>query len=414
LLTDAFAIPDFAHCILAEMTETRSFENSEGTLSFRPTDVGMRLLKDGKDAEVNWLTAEQSNSSLTVGGSVMLKIFRRISAGHHPETEMNAYLTEHGFSNAPPLLGDIVQIGRDGTPHTLAVALGFVRNQGDAWSWILEQLKRTTDTLAPDNSAELDPLRDCIAVCSMIGHRLGEMHRILAQPTENPAFAPEIADAENATSWARKTEQRLEKAFASIEKLADLERKQDRERQEALLKLRPRIVTAVRNLAKSGAGTIMTRIHGDFHLGQVLVASGDAYIIDFEGEPATSIAERRAKSSPLRDVAGLLRSIDYVAATLTDRMQLGVSPIAEEQRDRTVTEFRTHASRAFLKDYWLGRGVIASHAERVLLDLFLFEKVAYEVAYEASNRPTWIGVPLAGLHTLARRFVDKDTRGQND
>jgi maltose alpha-D-glucosyltransferase/alpha-amylase len=95
-------------------------------------------------------------------------------------------------------------------------------------------------------------------------------------------------------------------------------------------------------------------------------------------------------------------------------MQLGVSPIAEEQRDRTVTEFRTHASRAFLKDYWLGRGVIASHAERVLLDLFLFEKVAYEVAYEASNRPTWIGVPLAGLHTLARRFVDKDTRGQND
>jgi maltose alpha-D-glucosyltransferase/alpha-amylase len=116
----------------------------------------------------------------------------------------------------------------------------------------------------------------------------------------------------------------------------------------------------------------------------------------------------------LRDVAGLLRSIDYVAATMTDRKQLGSSPIAEEQRDRTVAEFRTQASRAFLKDYWAGRGARASHAERVLLDLFLIEKVAYEVAYEASNRPTWIGVPLAGLHTLARRFVDKDTRGQND
>ena len=409
LLTDAFAIPDFAHRILAEMTESHSFENSEGTLSFRPTDVGMRLLKDGKDAEVNWLTAEQSNSSLTVGDSVMLKIFRRISAGHHPETEMNAYLTKNGFSNAPPLLGDIVQIGQDGTPRTLAVALGFVRNQGDAWSWILEQLKRTTDTLAPDNSAELDPLRDCIAVCLMIGHRLGEMHRILAQPTDNPAFAPEIADAENATSWARRAEQRLEKAFASIEKSADLERKQDRERQESVLKLRPRIIAAVRHLAKSGAGTMMTRIHGDFHLGQVLVASGDAYIIDFEGEPATSIAERRAKSSPLRDVAGLLRSIDYVAATLTDRKQLGVSPIAEEQRDRTVAEFRSHASRAFLKEYWIGRGANANLAERTLLDLFLIEKAAYEVAYEASNRPAWIGVPLAGLHTLARRVVDKDT-----
>ena len=226
----------------------------------------------------------------------------------------------------------------------------------------------------------------------MIGHRLGEMHRILAQPTDNPAFAPEIADAENATSWARKAEQRLEKAFASIEKSADLERKQDRERQKSLLKLRPRIVAAVRHLAKSGAGTMITRIHGDFHLGQVLVASGDAYIIDFEGEPATSIAERRAKSSPLRDVAGLLRSIDYIAATLTDRKQLGVSPIAEEQRDRTVAEFRSHASRAFLKEYWIGRGANANLAERTLLDLFLIEKAAYEVAYEASNRPAWIGV----------------------
>jgi maltose alpha-D-glucosyltransferase/alpha-amylase len=414
LLTDGFTMPHFARCVLAGMTGSRSFESPEGTLSFRSTDAGKRLLREGKDTEVNWLTAEQSNSSLTVGDSVMLKVFRRISAGQHPEAEMNGYLTKHGFSNAPPLLGDVVKTDRDGTPHTLAVALGFVRNQGYAWSWMLEQLKRTTDTLAPDNSAEFDPLRDCIAVCSTIGRRLGEMHHILAQPSEDLAFAPERADTESATTWVRKTEQRLEKALASIEKFGEWKREQDRERQKSLLTLRPRIVAAIRNIAKSGAGTIMTRIHGDFHLGQVLVASGNAYIIDFEGEPATSIAERRAKSSPLRDVAGLLRSIDYIAATLTDRQQLSGSPIAEEQRDRTVAEFRTQASRAFLKEYWIGRGANASPAERVLLDLFLIEKAAYEVTYEASNRPTWLGVPLAGLHTLAQRVVDKDGGGQND
>ena len=413
LLTDAFAIPDFAHRVLAAMKESRSFRNPEGTINFRSTEPGIGILNDGKDADVNWLTAEQSNSSLTVGDLVMLKIFRRISAGQHPEAEMNGYLTAHGFLNAPHLLGDIVQVGLDGTPHTLAVALGFVRNQGDAWSWILEQLKRTTDTLAPDNSAELDPLKDCIAVCSKIGHRLGEMHEILAQPTEDHAFAPEMAEAENVVRWARKTERRLEKAFASIEKFSEWKREEDRECQKSLLKLRSRIVNTVKNLARSGTGTIMTRVHGDFHLGQVLVASGDAYIIDFEGEPAASISERRAKGSPLRDVAGLLRSIDYAAATLADRKQLGGSPSAEEQRDRTVAEFRTQASRAFLKDYWIGRGANASPAELLLLDLFLIEKAAYEISYEASNRPTWIGVPLAGLNTLARRIVDKDTGAQN-
>jgi maltose alpha-D-glucosyltransferase/alpha-amylase len=413
LLTDAFAVPDFAHRVLGAMQESLNFNNAEGTLSFRPTDTGLQVLGNGANGDVNWLTAEQSNSSLTVGDSIMLKIFRRISAGQHPEAEMNGYLTANGFSNAPYLVGDVVQIRSDGTPHTLAVALCFVRNQGDAWSWILEQLKRTTDTLAPDNSAELDPLKDCIAVCSIIGRRLGEMHQILTLPTEDQAFAPEIAEAEDVKRWASKTEQRLEKAFASIEKFAEWKWEQDRECQKSLLKLRSRIVTAVRSLAKSGAGTIMTRIHGDFHLGQVLVASGDAYIIDFEGEPATSIAERRAKSSPLRDVAGLLRSIDYAAATLTDRKQLANSPSVEEQRNRTVTEFRTQASRAFLKDYWIGRAVNPSPAERLLLDLFLIEKAAYEIVYEASNRPTWLGVPLTGLNTLARRVVDKDGGAQN-
>jgi maltose alpha-D-glucosyltransferase / alpha-amylase len=412
LLTDAFALPTFAHCIIAALAAGRKFKNPEGTLRFQPTAAGQQPLRAGAEAEVNWLSAEQSNSSLTVGDTVMLKIFRRISAGQHPEAEMSRYLTAQGFANTPQLLGDIVQVADDGTPHTLAAALGFVRNQGDAWSWILDHLARALDSLSP-NDSEFDLLSDCEAIAAVIGRRLGEMHAVLASETSDEAFAPTAADADDAADWARKAEQRLDKAFAATDAMRDWSRNQDRDRATELLKLRPRIGTAIKKLAKSGSGTVMTRIHGDFHLGQVLVASGDVYIIDFEGEPATSIPERRAKTSPLRDVAGLLRSIDYAGAALIDGAGIGTAPIDETQRDRLIAEFRARASRAFLKDYWMARGSSASAGARALLDLFLIEKAAYEITYESANRPTWIGVPLAGLFTLAKRILDKESGGRN-
>ena len=146
----------------------------------------------------------------------------------------------------------------------------------------------------------------------------------------------------------------------------------------------------------------MTRIHGDFHLGQVLVASGDAYIIDFEGEPATSIAERRAKTSPLRDVAGLLRSIDYAGAALIDRNDVGAVPIDEDARDRAHRPISRARFASFSARLLGSESVCARHGRSArLLDLFLIEKAAYEIAYEAANRPTWLGVPLAGLSALA-------------
>ena len=413
LLTDAFSLPAFAHCVIAALAEGRQFESANGTLGFASTDSGRELLQAGAAAEVNWLAAEQSNSSLTIGDSVMLKIFRRILPGVHPETEMNRYLTAQGFAHAPPLLGDIVRVAKDGTPHTLAIAVGFVRNQGDAWSWMLDHLTRALDSVAasePAKESEADLLSDCEAVAAAIGRRLGEMHAVLARDTADPAFAPKIAGDEDAAGWARKAEQRLDKAFQALEAKRDGDREQDQERATLLLKSRARLAAAVRALAKSGSGTLMTRVHGDFHLGQVLVASGDAYIIDFEGEPATAMAERRSKSSPLRDVAGLLRSIDYAGATLIDRKSIGAMPVDEALRERLIAEFRTRASRSFLKEYWAAKGSGATAAERALVDLFLIEKAAYEIAYEASNRPSWIGVPLAGLAVLASRILDKEDR----
>jgi maltose alpha-D-glucosyltransferase/alpha-amylase len=406
LLTDAFALGSFAHRVVSAMCSGETFKNQEGTLSFRATEAGKQVLVRDEHPDVNWLTAEQSNSSLTIGDSVMLKLFRRISAGQHPEAEMSGFLTAAGFVNAPALLGHIVQTADDGTPHTLAVALSFIRNQGDAWSWVLDQLTRTLDTLGPTDT-EFDSLSDCEGICAVIGRRLGEMHLVLSCETSNPDFAPKAADASDIAHWMEKTQERLERAYVSMAKTRDWPRSIDFERSKALLSVQSQLTHAVAALAQLGTGSLMTRIHGDFHLGQVLVASGDVYIVDFEGEPIAPIAERRARTSPMRDVAGLLRSIDYASAALIDRAAANTAPISAAQRDRLVDEFRLRSSRAFLREYWASRGTDASNNELALLDFFLIEKAAYEIAYEAANRPSWIGVPIAGLATLTGRILEK-------
>jgi maltose alpha-D-glucosyltransferase / alpha-amylase len=309
------------------------------------------------------------------------------------------------------LLGDVVRIAPDGTPSTLAILLNFVRNEGDAWSWILDHLARALDahaSAAPIEDSGADLFADCDAVAAAIGRRLGEMHGILMRDTPDPAFAPEFASAADAVEWTKKVEDRLQKAFDVIAQLKSWERQADHDRAQGLLRQQAGIIASVRNLCSSGAGALKMRIHGDFHLGQVLVASGEAYIIDFEGEPAASIADRRAKTSPLRDVAGLLRSIDYAAATLVDRKNVAAVPLDDEQRDQLISKFRLRASSAFTTAYGDAIGARAGPNERALLTLFLIEKAAYEISYEAANRPSWIGVPLAGLTRLVARIDDKE------
>jgi maltose alpha-D-glucosyltransferase / alpha-amylase len=416
-LTDAFALPDFARSFAACLSESRKFENAEGVVAFRPTEAGRGVLAKPPEGEINWLAAEQSNSSLIIGDIVMLKIYRRISEGIHPEAEMGRYLTAQGFANTPPLLGDVIRLAPDGTQSTLAIALGFIRNQGDAWSWTLDHVSRAAESLAPGESAqdtEADLLADCDAVIAAIGRRLGEMHAILARPTSDEAFAPEAANTKIAGQWAQKVQLRIDKAFDGLARHGAWERDQDRERVASLLASRETILATMRTLSKSGNGALMTRIHGDFHLGQVLLASGDAYIIDFEGEPATPLAERRAKTSPLRDVAGLLRSIDYAGATLIDRKDVAAAPMDAGLRQQMVAQFRQRASKAFLRGYWQTTCIENTAAAQALLDLFLIEKAAYEIAYEVANRPTWIGVPLAGLSSLLARIAEKPARVRHE
>jgi maltose alpha-D-glucosyltransferase/alpha-amylase len=233
------------------------------------------------------------------------------------------------------------------------------------------------------------------------------MHRVLKRSSLDSAFEPQIASSSDVAQWASAIKQRIERALNSLSRLQSWARDQDQERAQHLLRERENIIGAVGALAQAGEGTPMTRLHGDFHLGQVLVASGDAYIIDFEGEPGTSTAERRAKSSPLRDVAGLLRSIDYAAASLIDRKSVETAPVDDAQRDELMSQFRTRASEEFLNAYWETSGTQPDTTNKCLLGLFLIEKAAYEIAYEAANRPAWIGVPIAGLLRILQRMENE-------
>jgi len=175
-----------------------------------------------------------------------------------------------------------------------------------------------------------------------------------------------------------------------------------------LLSQQEPLIRELKRMAKAGVGSAMTRIHGDFHLGQVLVASGDVYLIDFEGEPGRPLAERRAKTSPLRDVAGLMRSLDYAAAATLDPKKLTAARLPAEQREAFITALRDGAQRAFLDAYVAASGTAT---EGDLLSFFLIEKAAYELAYEAANRPSWLLIPVNGLARLAAR-IQRTTRSE--
>ncbi len=406
LLTDAFTMPHFAHGLLRSLCERRELPTPEGEIRFMPGDA-LPDRMPAADAEVKWLSVEQSNSSLIVGDAVMLKILRRLDEGIHPETEMTRYLTAKAFAHTPPLLGEVVRVARTGEPTTCAIVHGFVRNQGDAWEWMHEQIGRAIDeTGAGDAEHAEDALASSIAFAGVIGTRLGEMHALLGGPSDAEAFAPRRADQSIAQRWGMDVAARLGEAFDFLAAKADWERSGDAEVAAALLKRRGAIERTIDELARRATDAFICRIHGDFHLGQVLVSNGDAYIIDFEGEPKRPLAERRAKASPWRDVAGLLRSFDYVAALVARKGEVGVSTIPEPQRGELLQRFREAASSAFLGGYRAAAQGIEGGDHQALLDLFLIEKAAYEICYEATNRPAWIDVPLRGLSALADRILE--------
>jgi len=411
-LTDAASVDVLAHRVLAALRDSAHMsDGAGGELRFVPTSH-LASLQLAEDAPVRHSTAEQSNSSIILGDTAILKVIRRINGGQHPEAEMGRYLTENGFANLAPLLGEVTRVDRDGIPYVLAVLQGFLHNQGDAWSWSLNILQRAVQDLfgvqAVPGSDHPDALAEFAHLAAVLGKRIGEMHAVLAIPTTDAAFAPEQAGAEHTTAWEAKVADRLAAAMQAIERHGAWQTEADTAAAERVLAGREVLSGKLAGLAARGAGSILTRTHGDLHLGQILVAQDDAYIIDFEGEPARPLEERRAKTSPLRDVAGVLRSFAYVAEVGSQSGGPAPTPELEQARAELTDRFRRTCEDAFLAAYVEAtRGTpceITPDSQRALVDLFLIEKAAYELTYEAESRPTWMGVPLRGLAELVIRL----------
>ncbi|MDQ1078790.1 maltose alpha-D-glucosyltransferase [Pseudoroseomonas cervicalis] len=405
LLTDAFALDSLPQAVLRGLRNEAVMKLSEGEIRFLPTSL-FDADAIPADAEIRRLSAEQSNSSLIIGDHAVLKLVRRVTEGISPETEMTRHLTERGFGQTAPLLGEVVRVSPDGTPRTLVVVQGFVRNQGDGWGWTIEFLNRSIAELAvKDNASDEqdDAFANYAVFAGALGRRLGEMHALLAEDSEDAAFRPEPASEKDVKAWAKAARAQFEAAL----KVAG-----QSEEAAALRENRAGLLEAIDRLAASAEGTLKTRIHGDFHLGQVLVVQGDACIIDFEGEPAKTLAQRRAKSSPLRDVAGLLRSFDYAVASAEPGAGAG-SAETTDLHDSLLEGFRQRAAATFLEAYRAAQAEAprpwsTPESEAALLDLFLLEKAAYEVCYEAANRPGWLHIPLGGLSRLAHRLLGKE------
>jgi maltose alpha-D-glucosyltransferase/alpha-amylase len=242
-----------------------------------------------------------------------------------------------------------------------------------------------------------------------MGRRLAELHAILAQADADPAFRAEPADAAVRRRWADGTVAQLDMAFKLLVGVVQFPDPQTERMAGALLAQADQLRALAYRLAEDAGDALQTRVHGDFHLGQVLVAQGDAYIIDFEGEPARSMDQRREKSSPLRDVAGLLRSFDYATATAREGRG-AASGQTSERRMALLEQFRGYAGITFLNAYRevayaAPRRWVSAEGEAALLDLFLLEKAAYEVRYEVANRPTWLSIPVGGLYGIAKRLL---------
>ncbi|GLO44309.1 maltose alpha-D-glucosyltransferase [Pseudomonas putida] len=411
LITDAFVLEPFIRAVLRACEEGMHLPcgNGEGELCFEST-LQLADLALNDESSVRYLSAEQSNSSVVVGDHVVLKLIRRVSPGVHPELEMSAYLTAAGFANISPLLAWVSRVDEQGAPHLLMIAQGYLSNQGDAWAWTQNTLERAIrDQMEPsslDAEAHTDALAELTGFAALLGQRLGEMHLLLAAPTNDEAFQPRPSDADDSERWSTQISAELTHA---LDLLAQHRNSLDSDSQalvDDLQQQRDGLAQHIANLARQAQGGLLMRVHGDLHLGQVLVVQGDAYLIDFEGEPARPLQERRAKHSPYKDVSGVLRSFDYAAAMiLRNASAVDLSGPARQARQRVARQYLHQSRHAFVEAYGLATAAMPhawqqAEGERAALELFCLEKAAYEITYEAENRPSWLAVPLHGLHGL--------------
>ncbi len=408
LLYDAAGAPDFAVTMVEAMRSGLTLATAEGgslrfsaTAAF-PAETGFTA------ADVQRFGGEQSNSSLNLGFRMTLKLYRLVHPGIHPEIEVGRFLTEVArYPNTPPLYGAVESLDAAGTPTALAVLQGFVANQGDAATVGIDGLTRELETrfltAQPADAPLSESAAQFLQYAAIIGRRTGELHVAFATAGgDDPAFAAEPLDDAHMRQAAADTGAVAGRAFAALAEIAGND--PARAAAEALLARRDECLALIDRLAAAPKAAIRTRVHGDFHLAQVLIARDDVMLVDFEGEPGRPNDQRRGKDSPLRDVAGMLRSFAYAAETAVRTLTQRFAE-AEPVATGAAQEWRRLCDEAFLTAYQEAAegspAWVADATERSrLLRFHLLARALYEIVYEAGNRPDWIETPIRGVIQL--------------
>jgi maltose alpha-D-glucosyltransferase/alpha-amylase len=405
VLADAFVDEAFCRAIVEAIGAKREIACARGALRFTPTRAFAELAKgDIAALPVSRPAIQSSNTIISLGDSLFLKGYRHPRAGQNPELEVGRYLTEVArFGNCVPLAGAVEYHGADGGSMTLALLQAYVPNQGDGWTYPLDYLARFLEAHgAAAGAPAADAHGGYLSLMRTLGARTAELHRAFAQSAGDPAFDPEPVAPRDVSDWKQRVH---DEAVATLELL---QRRRGeltlpvREDAQRLQERRATLLERIDACPGPGARALKTRYHGDFHLGQLLITRNDFVIVDFEGEPARPLPDRRQKHSPLRDVAGMLRSFDY--ARWAALRQVGERIPDSSKLEQFAAAWVSESRRVFVDAYdeaARGSGTYASFDEaRRLLELFELEKAFYELRYELNNRPGWVAIPLQGILAL--------------
>ncbi len=406
--------------LLGAIQQERRIATRHGEIVAERTSMLGTTLPADLAAQIARSSPDQSNTSVIFGQRLILKLFRRFEPGPNPDVEIGAYLTARHFPQVPPMAGAISYRAAGREPGAVVLLQGLVPNQGNGWEVTIDELRRYFDRVlepnaagepAPiaswahvmDDSRLPDVMRDTLGATLIFAERLGrrtaELHRELASaPATVAGLAPEPVDEEDLARWR---DQMTTRGNAALDLLASrietIGGGATMGRQ--LLARRGQVHAVFESLGTVRPGALKTRVHGDYHLGQVLAVQADVVILDFEGEPAKPLAERRAKDTPLRDVAGMLRSFGYASRTALCAVTQS-RPDDFARLEPWALAWQHWTSAIFLRTYreaaggWFGADAASA---TVLVRALMVDKALYELAYELNNRPDWVHVPLWGL-----------------
>ena len=413
LLYEADACEDFAPAMLAALRRGEKLDTGHGgRVSFSPAPrLGAEPMIE--TADVHRIGAGQRNSSLVLANRMMLKIHHRLQSGEDPAVEILRFLTEVAhFAHSPPLLGVIEHVDRAENRTVLAILQTFMRNQGDAWTWTVEALKRILEAVAltpgRDDRAGHEEFATYVPHMRRLGLRTAEMHKALAAPTADPAFKAEALTLDDVRETAEAARILAKRAFARLRTIAANASGDEHAGAERLLARRQECFSLIGKLVQKPHGAIKIPIHGDYRLGRVLVVKDDVIIVDFGEGPSISPDQRRGKTSPLRDVAVMLRSLAHAfAAAKRDLARLvpGATLAAARLREELV-EFSQIFIQAYMEAARDSRIWIEDEGtRRRLLVLYLLAEVLHEIENEAEKRAGWIDTSIDSVNAILDRMA---------